>query len=82
MLPHWSGNIRGLVPGGKYFYADSPGVYILDRNSVALASQKPMRSWDLRDIQFSSQGEYYAVAAVAKPLVREKFAPYSKSRSS
>jgi len=75
-LPYVTGNGRGLVPGGKYFYISDPGIYIYDRNDVKMVSQKRMKDWDLLCTSFSPQGNYYAVAAGARRYVGDNLAVY------
>jgi WD40 repeat protein len=75
-LPSLTGNARGLVPGGKYFFVGDPGLYIYDRNSVKLEAQKRLNGWDLLHISFSSQGSYCAIAAGARRIVGDNFAVY------
>lgn len=62
-LPRFTGNDRGLVPGGRYFYMASPGVYIFEREPVKLVSANHFggRSF-LGVIGFSSDGRRYAVS--------------------
>ena len=72
-LPSLTGNARGLVPGGKYFFVGNPGLYIYDRNPVKLAAQKRLKGWDPFHISFSSQGSYCAFAALATRAVDDNF---------
>ncbi|HKB40559.1 MAG TPA: WD40 repeat domain-containing protein, partial [Gemmataceae bacterium] len=39
-LKRFSGNSRGLVPGGKYFYIGDPGMYVFDRQTLKLVSAR------------------------------------------
>lgn len=75
-LPRVTGNGRGLIPGGQYFFIGDPGMYIYDRESVKLVSQKRMKDWDLLHTCYSSKGSYYAVAAGARRFVGHNFAVY------
>jgi WD40 repeat protein len=42
-LPHFTGHTRGLVPGGKFFYVGGPDLYIFDRTTLKLVSEKRFR---------------------------------------
>jgi WD40 repeat protein len=75
-LPHVTGNGRGLVPGGKYFFISDPGMYIYDRNNVKIVAQKKMKDWDFLHTTFSPQGNYYAIAAGARRIVGDNFTIY------
>ena len=75
-LPRVTGNDRGLISGGKYFFIGDPGIYIYDLNAVQLAAQKRMKGFDLLCVSFNAQGDYYAVAAGARREVRSDFTIY------
>jgi WD40 repeat protein len=57
-----TGNWRGLVPGGKYFYLGNPGMYFIDRNSFKVVGAYRFRGMNLISHSFCNDGNRYALA--------------------
>jgi hypothetical protein len=81
-LPRFTGNARGLIPGGKFFYIGDPGMYIFGRATLELIAQKEFRDLDLLQISFSPDGRRFAVVTGGRIFIDDelrKWDPETKS---
>jgi WD40 repeat protein len=81
-LQHATGNSRGLVPGGKYFYVADPGMYVFDRQTFQLVAAHAFRGTDLLSHSFSADGSRYAVATGGRIFIGEELRQHDPHTSS
>jgi WD40 repeat protein len=81
-LASFTGNSRGLVPGGKYFFIGDPGLYIFDRASLSPVGHKDFRDTDLLHTAFASDGGRYATVAGGRIFIDEGLRQYDPKTQS
>jgi WD40 repeat protein len=60
-LRKFSGNDRGLVPGGKYFYIGDPGYYLFDSQTLKPVTSRAFRGTSNLSMAFTRDGARFAV---------------------
>jgi hypothetical protein len=65
----FTGNDRGLVPGGKFFYIGDPGFYLFDRQSLKPVTSRAFRGTDSLSLHFTRDGSRFAVVTGGRIFV-------------
>jgi WD40 repeat protein len=60
-VSRFTGNGRGLVPGGKLFYISDPGLYLFDRKTLRPVVSRPFRGTDSLSLAFTADGSRFCV---------------------
>src|SRR5262249_46729737 len=60
-LGRFTGNDRGLVPGGKYFYIGDPGLFLFDRQPLKPVMERTFRGTNTLSLHFTHDGSRFAI---------------------
>jgi len=80
-LPAFSGNKRGVIPGGKYFYIADPDMYVFDAQSTKLVSAKRFLNSDVLGLGFSGDGARYVVAQGSRKFLDDNLRVWDSKTS-
>jgi WD40 repeat protein len=62
-LRRFFASMRGLVPGGKFWYLADPAFYLFDSKSMKLVTSRAFRDSDVFQLAFTRDGERCAVVS-------------------
>jgi WD40 repeat protein len=66
-LPQQVANRCGVVPGGKYFHAGDPDLFLLDRRTLKVVAQRRFDGLSLDRLVFTPDGQRYVAVTAGKP---------------
>ena len=71
-LGTFSGNDRGLVPGGKWFYVGDPGFYLFDSRTLMPVTSRAFCGISSLSLDFTADGSRFAVVTGGRIFVDRK----------
>jgi len=64
-------NMKGLVPGGKYFYFGSPGFFLYNRADLSRYYELGIKGLRIYNAKFSKDGSMFALLTNIQPLIHQ-----------